>query len=268
MLRINVRLFGRSLIHHKVLSFRLNRMIRFLRVFMRAVEDVVIPPRCAHCGARRHAGMPLCFRCVRIVYAQRFAEDEVVPGMPWVRACFRLTPPLHTLIHGFKYREQPRNIAYLCAGLRAYVAWKTDMAHTYDAIVPVPLHASRLRQRGYNQAERLARHLGAWSGCRVRPDLLRRVRATGTQTRLGGRRRAENLTGAFRAHPDAVEGLRLLLVDDVCTTGSTLSHCRDELRAAGATRVDALVIAWVEPKKDEPPLPDFSSLELAVGFFA
>jgi predicted amidophosphoribosyltransferase len=93
------------------------------------------------------------------------------------------------------------------------------------------------------------------------------VVATETQTHLGGQRRGRNLEGVFRARIEDVSGMRVLLVDDVCTTGSTLSHCRDELLRAGARRVDALVIAWVERKKDEPPLPDFTSLELAVGFF-
>lgn len=232
---------------------------------LRACEDFVIPPVCAHCGAHRYGGLPLCRACLRIVRAHRLEDDEVVTGLPWVRALYRLAPPLHRLIHGFKYRHQPRLAVFLGAGLRRREDWRADLPVSYDAVVPVPLHPSRRRERGYNQAELFARHVAAWSGCPVRANLLRRVRATTTQTRLDGRTRARNLEGAFRAR-GTVQGLRVLLVDDVCTTGSTLTHCRDALLAAGAARVDALVIAWVERRKDEDALPDFSSLELAVGF--
>lgn len=255
------------------LSFphRGHRMIQRARRTARRVllsfEDILIPPVCVPCGARRHGAMPLCRACLRTLRAARFEDDEVVTGLPWVRALYRLVPPLHDLIHGFKYRNQRRHIGFLAATLRRRDAWRADLLSSYDALVPVPLHAARRRERGYNQAEALAKACGAWSGCPVRLDLLQRVVATQTQTRLGGKRRGQNLEGVFRARAERVNGLRILLIDDVCTTGSTLSHCRDELLRAGAARVDALVIAWVEPaKRDEAPLPDFSSLELAVGF--
>jgi ComF family protein len=234
------------------------------------LEDWIVPPVCSHCGSRRLAAMPLCRACLRLLRDARPEEDEVVTGMPWIRALFRLTPPLHALIHGFKYRHQRRHIRFLVAWLRWRRAWRDDLGPSYDGIIPVPLHPARRRERGYNQAALLAREIGAAGDVPAREDLLRRVRYTGTQTQLGGRRRGRNLEDAFRV-PDAgksVQGMRLLLVDDVCTTGSTLAHCREELLRAGAARVDALVVAWVERRKDEPPLPDFADFETAAGFFA
>jgi len=229
------------------------------------VEDAVIPPVCAHCGHRRFAAQLLCRTCLRVMRDARPEEDEVVTGMPWIRALFRLTPPLHALIHGFKYRHQRRHIRFLCAWLRWRRAWRDDLRESYDAVIPVPLHPARRRERGYNQAEVLATHIAEAGGITLCTKGLTRVRFTGTQTRLGGRRRGQNLDGAFRAVPMRVSGRRLLLVDDVCTTGSTLSHCRDELLSAGAAKVDALVLAWVERRHDDPPLPNF---EVAAGFFA
>ncbi len=249
----------------------LRKSIRFSHALILWLEDWIIPPQCAHpeCGRRRFAGLPLCRACMRILRDARPEEDEVVTGLPWVRALFRLTPPLHTLIHGFKYRQQRRHIRFLSAFLRWRGMWTTDLGETYDAVVPVPLHPARRRERGYNQAEVLAQCLckaaGRAGNRPVLAGVLRRVRYTGTQTRLGGKGRGRNLEGAFRADTKQLQGLRVLLVDDVCTTGSTLSHCREVLLEAGAARVDALVLAWVERKNNEPPLPDF---EVAAGFFA
>ena len=237
----------------------------------RALEPWLVPAACVHCGRARAGGLPLCRSCLRVLRRAVYEEDEAVTGLPWVRALFRLTPPLHALVHGFKYRQERRHIPFICAWLRWRPAWRADFAASYDALVPVPLHPARRRARGHNQADGIARAVAAASrtrsgaGVAVRADLLRRVRDTGTQTRLGGRGRGGNLDGAFRAAP-AARGLRVLLVDDVCTTGSTLSHCRDVLLAAGAARVDALVLARVElGGGSADPLPDF---ETAAGLFA
>jgi ComF family protein len=238
--------------------------IRFGLAFWNTLWDWLIPPVCAHCGKRRVATLPLCRDCLRAVRDARPEEDEAIPGMPWARALFRLTPPLHGLIHGFKYRHERRHVRLLCAWMRWRRLWREDMPRTYDALTPVPLHPARKRERGYNQSTAIARELGRAGGVPVREDLLRRVRRTGSQTHLGGRKRAANLDGAFRASPEA-RGMRLLLVDDVCTTGSTLAHCRDTLLAAGAARVDALVLARVEKDSVKAPLPDFDA---AASFFA
>jgi ComF family protein len=220
---------------------------------------------CIHCGLRRQASLPLCRACLRILRDARPEEDEAVSGLPWIRALFRLTPPLHDLIHGFKYRHERRHIAFLTAWMRWRQAWTLDLARTYDALVPVPLHPARRRDRGYNQAEALALHLSPQGRVPVLTKGLRRVRYTGTQTRLKSGARAENLDGAFCASARQVADKRILLIDDVCTTGSTLAHCRDELLRAGAARVDALTLAWVE-KRLSPQ--SAVNLETAAGFFS
>jgi ComF family protein len=242
-----------------------------IRVFLWA-EDWVLPPVCLPCGARRRASLPLCRACLRALRDARPEEDEAVSGLPWIRALFRLTPPLHVLIHGFKYRHQRRHVAFLTAWLRWRRAWIEDLARTYDALVPVPLHPARRRDRGYNQSESIARAIARhvpgtadWKSFPVWTRVLRRVRFTGTQTRLSGGARAENLHGAFCADARRLQGQRILLIDDVCTTGSTLFHCREALLAAGALRVDALTLAWVE--KRMRPDEGAARFETAAGFF-
>ncbi|MCD6024880.1 MAG: utilization protein GntX [Fibrobacteria bacterium] len=250
------------------------RPLRVLSRLFLFLEDWILPPVCVHCGLRRRASLPLCRTCLRALRDSRPEEDEAVSGLPWVRSLFRMTPPLHDLIHGFKYRHQRRHIAFLAEWLRWRRAWLEDLGRSYDALIPVPLHAARRRDRGYNQAERLAGELarqearGAGLGRRggrpVRTRGLKRLRFTGTQTRLKSGARAGNLEGAFRADPGLVAGQRILLIDDVCTTGSTLSHCREALLAAGAARVDALTLAWVEKRMNPRP----GDLEAVAGFFS
>jgi ComF family protein len=113
----------------------------------------------------------------------------------------------------------------------------------------VPLHRWRLLKRGYNQAAILAQALVRETGARLLPDLVQRVRATASQQGLGGRARVENITaGAFRIHPwhrRRVDGAKVLLVDDVLTTGATVEACARVLRRAGAARIDVLTLARV-----------------------
>jgi ComF family protein len=113
----------------------------------------------------------------------------------------------------------------------------------FDIIVPVPLHPARLRERGFNQASLLAELLGARISIPSKP-LLQRIRYTTTQTALDRAERMENLHNAFRLRKNAdVRGLHVLLIDDVLTTGSTLSECARVLKRAGAISVYAATAA-------------------------
>ncbi len=108
-------------------------------------------------------------------------------------------------------------------------------------LIPVPLGRHRLRERGYNQSERIAAALGHLIGQPMRADLLSRVRETGTQTALTPEARQANVAGAFRG--EAAQGRRLVLIDDVFTTGATLCAAAVALHAAGAERVEAVTFA-------------------------
>ena len=123
----------------------------------------------------------------------------------------------------------------------------------FDAIVPVPLHWRRRWQRGFNQSELLARGLASRYGFPV-IRALRRLRYTGTQTGLSQTARRHNVAAAFQARrPQALKGKRLLLVDDVMTTGSTAAACAGVLRKAGTARVVLLTIARADRRIDRKP---------------
>jgi ComF family protein len=120
-----------------------------------------------------------------------------------------------------------------------------------DILVPVPLHRRRLFLRRYNQAALLAGALGRIKDTPVVPDLLERIKATASQGHLSPGERASNVSGAFRLRPgahDLVAEKRILLVDDVLTTGATVSACTRVLLGAGAASVDVIVLARVLPE--------------------
>jgi ComF family protein len=116
----------------------------------------------------------------------------------------------------------------------------------FDLLIPVPLHPRRERERGFNQAAVLAKEVGRVWRRPIGSRLLRRVRATDAQSGGRGAREA-NVRGAFQvARPDQVEGRRILLIDDVFTTGATANECAETLLAAGATEVAVYTLARVE----------------------
>ncbi|MES2980109.1 MAG: ComF family protein [Pseudomonadota bacterium] len=121
-----------------------------------------------------------------------------------------------------------------------------------DRLMPMPLATDRLRERGFNQAWEIAKALHAASRCRARldPSLLLRVRSTRPQSQLKRQERLDNVKGAFAVEPlraDELRGVRVVLVDDVMTSGASLFSAAEALRQAGAGRVDALVLARTPP---------------------
>ena len=145
----------------------------------------------------------------------------------------------------FKYGGR-RTLARYLGHLMVETAESLFDPRQFDLLVPVPLHPKRERARGFNQATLLAKEFGTGWGLRVGHRLLHRVRATEAQS--GGRReREDNVKGAFVVpRPDRVKDMRLLLIDDVFTTGATTSECAKALLAAGAAEVGVYTLARVE----------------------
>ncbi len=150
---------------------------------------------------------------------------------------------LRQLIHLYKYRKIPT----LARPLSALLARALPREEAFDAIVPVPLHWRRRLQRGFNQADLLARGLSRVTGIPV-IGALGRVRSTSTQAGLSNRSRRQNVTRAFRSRN--VSGKRILLIDDVMTTGATGAACALALKQAGARRVALLTVARADRRMD------------------
>jgi ComF family protein len=130
--------------------------------------------------------------------------------------------------------------------LAAWPRWQ----HPVDLVIPIPLHAVRQRERGYNQSELMVRVLQRYLDWRVEPAALKRVRRTRPQVGLNPAERQANVYGAFIAEPALVFEKRILLVDDVRTTGATLVAAADVLLAAGAASVSGYCLAGVGDKQN------------------
>jgi ComF family protein len=156
---------------------------------------------------------------------------------------------LREWIHLFKYGR----VKTLVQPLGELLAAALPLDERFDAIVPVPLHWRRRWQRGFNQSDLLARGLGRRFGFPV-IRALRRLRYTGTQTGLSRTARRHNVAAAFQVRrPQELKGKRLLLVDDVMTTGSTAAACAGVLRKVGAARVVLLTVARADRRIDSKP---------------
>lgn len=236
--------------------------------------DLIYPPRCAGCGAR---GAWLCSACVARIQplavqpcagCHRPLADVTAgrcpacaalhdDGLAGVLILARYEDPLRRAIHAFKYRGQ-RGLAEPLGRLLAHQA--AELAGRVDVVVPVPLHAARVRQRGYNQAALLAAVCAEQLRLPLAGDVLRRTRATRPQVGLHAAQRHTNVAGAFtatpRATPRAAHGLagkRVLLVDDVTTSGATLRAAARELLGAGAASVWGLALAQPTMPADGGP---------------
>ena len=229
-----------------------------------AAVSLLYPATCTICGKHVRAGEYLCNGCeekiIRIV--PPFCETCSEPFQGSINAAFNCANCAHRtihfdaavaayrgrgivrdVIHEFKYNRQMHLRHLVARWLRA--ALDDERLHDYEfnVIVPVPLHPARQRERGFNQASLLAELLSAHTSIPCRP-LLERIRYTTTQTALDRSERMENLHNAFRLRKNAdVRGLRVLLIDDVLTTGSTLSECARVLKHAGAISVRAATAA-------------------------
>lgn len=211
--------------------------------------ELLRPPICAHCGIAllpddrdvapvstpsRHVEKgrgALCARCQRAPFQ-----------LEGLRACAFHSGPLREAIHQFKY-EGLRSLAGPLGKLMSQTWSEVAPASGFDVIVPVPLHRTRQRERGYNQAALLAREISPTLHCPVVEGELVRVKATAPQIDLSAEQRRHNVQDAFKCTNCNLAGKRVLLVDDVCTTGATLEAAAAALHQAGAASVWSFTLA-------------------------
>src|SRR3954451_3025244 len=195
----------------------------------------IVPPFCEKCSEPFEGSINTAFSCANCAHRTIYFDTAV--------AAYRGRGIVRDVIHQFKYNRQIHLRHLVARWLRAALDDERLRAYKFDVVVPVPLHPARQRERGFNQATVLAELLSAQISIPCRP-LLKRIRYTTTQTALDRSERMENLHNAFRLRKNTdVRGLQVLLIDDVLTTGSTLSECARVLKRAGAKSVHAATAA-------------------------
>jgi len=200
---------------------------------------------CARCRTRiRRLEEPLCRRCgVELFSARKDCACRVrLKSLTRLRSAVAYEGPIEPAVHRFKY-EGWRRLAGPLASLVAERLAVEGVSARW--VVAVPLHPMRERQRGFNQAELLARELRSRLVLGVPPGVLMRTRATPPQVGHDRKRRFENVLGAFAWSGRRLEGESILLIDDVATTGATLDACASALREAGSGPVTGVSVARV-----------------------
>jgi ComF family protein len=227
---------------------------------LQAVAGIFFPSLCFSCGSLLPPSTKiLCQTCLA-------SMDRVASGDPLlmlarerlcgdgmlndVTAVFHFTKggPLQSAIHQLKYSGAP-GIGLWLGGMVGTCIGKSGQHPGFDAVVPVPLHVVKRRERGYNQSERIAAGIGRVLALPVRSHWLMRTRHTPTQTTLGIAERRANMDGAFavpRMAVRQVRGKKILLVDDVITTGATIRSCAEALRNAGVLAIAAGAVGLAE----------------------
>ena len=218
--------------------------------------DLLFPPRCVGCDkegqllcpscrdALPYLPIPHCLRCAQpIDYGDTCQQCLDTPlAIDGIYAPLLMEGAVREAVHRLKYSNH-RALAPLLGGILAESLRSRQVPAT--VLVPVPLHSRRERQRGYNQAYLRAREAAKRLGIPVAPRGLVRLENTPPQARsIGAEERRANVLGAFRCpRPDVVDGMAVVVVDDVCTTGATLEACAVALREAGAASVWGVALA-------------------------
>jgi competence protein ComFC len=228
-------------------------VVSALHEVMRSLADFLFPPSCILCGGGCPEERMICGDCERGLAEHSLLHEpaaRIIPSVSDIRVLLPYDSSCRTLVHSFKYHGFP-SAAYLAGRLMARKFLPDLGAFSGAPLVPVPLHPAKLRARGYNQSRSIAEGFASFAGNPIREDLIARTVDTGTQTALGSVERAINVRGAFAYMGEiSLAGSPVILIDDVLTTGSTISECARTLRNAGAGAVAVFVVATPEPGID------------------
>lgn len=234
--------------------------------FLTRLFDFISPRQCPVCGRRLSVSEEvICASCLMHLPRTGFADaprDNEMVRLFWGRmrreaewqcpvvqaaALFRFEPASQSavLVYALKYSSHPEYGYYL--GRLLVGELPQQFFDGIEAIIPIPLARKRLRRRGYNQSEMIARGVASLTGLPVLTDVVERLRFTASQTQLAGWERMENVAGVFNLRcGEKIAGRHVLVVDDVLTTGATMMSCCNELLKAGGVTLSVLTACYTK----------------------
>lgn len=212
----------------------IEKIIRFINTIL----DYIYKKRCYFCGKSKEA-VKMCSKCYNELCFSNYRANRQVLGIDiYVAGLYEKT--LQKMIRGIKYHHQKELAYYQAKFMWEYfqeVLKEKEIANDFQ-VVPVPLHKTRERERGYNQMKLVAEEFCKLSGYEPNYELVKRVKKTKAQYKLTRQERLKNLSKAFMVDKSKfIEGKTVLLIDDICTTGSTFESMISELKSAGINNI-------------------------------
>jgi ComF family protein len=220
---------------------------------LKSLVDFIYPPTCLLCEEKCEENGPLCPSCTDEISnsvhptVQKGKKDfQHLSGeifFDCVVTCWDYTPKILQLIHRMKYRRG-RKLGYFLGDIAGRALGSCLDECNEGLVIPVPLHRVRRRERGFNQSEVICRGLIEYLPVQLYPDILTRKRNTSSQTKLSAEERQRNVKNAFTIkQSNIISEKRILIVDDVCTTGATLNSCASVLKKSGAKNVTGVALS-------------------------
>ena len=219
--------------------------MKFLPNFTKTLLDFIYPSICQICAAKitpEDNNRALCRNCLeKIIFIKSTVPFREKNAVIWAVCAYEGI--IRKCVHLFKYKAKLSLLKPINQLMSNFINIYLK-SEKFDTIIPIPLHRIRLRERGFNQAELLAKEIATSTKLHISLKALKRTKPTLTQAGLSKTERFINLKGAFKINKNSdIEGKHILLIDDVFTTGSTINECAKVLLKAGAKSTDALVLA-------------------------
>ena len=210
--------------------------------FLLKILDFVYKKKCYFCGSSYYNSV-MCEKCYDKIEELSLGSILTIQDVK-VYSCTFYAKEMQKLIRGVKYHNQKELAVFQAKFMYDYFK-KIIEKNTDFVIIPVPMHKNKYKQRKYNHMELVAEELAVISGWKVKTDLIIRVKETKPQYKLKMKERIENLAGAFKVLPENYKGENLLIIDDILTTGSTLTEMIKELNANGIKKITCLTSSSV-----------------------
>ena len=211
-------------------------IIDFMKKILISLLDMIYKKKCYFCGKSKHS-LKMCDDCYAELCFSDIKPNRIINGVN-IYSCGVYEKNLQKLIRGLKYHKQKELAYYLAKFMYEYFS-KLNINKTFQ-VVPVPLHKNRIKKRKYNHMELVAEEFCKLSGFVPNFDIIKRIKDTKPQYKLSRSERLENLAQAFVVDESKILDLPILIIDDICTTGSTFEEMINSLKKAGAEDITCL----------------------------